>query len=144
MTKIPKGAYTVIAGKRHRLTRPKKSYRKQLEKSLDEAIKLFVKNRDHWKCCTPNARFKCSGAISWGHLFSGCGKSLRWDTRFIFAQCQSHNNQHEHRPDIMTDWFREKFGEKLYREGKRLLWTTKRFTLEELEQLLHKFRNYGD
>ena len=140
MTKIPPGAYTIIAGRKRKLTRPHKSHRKSLEEQVETVFKAYIRNRDK-KCCTPNAKIFCGGPLTCGHLFSGAGKSVRWDERFAFGQCRNHNYQHEHRPEIMTSWFINTYGKRLFNQGYHRSWRIKRFSLEELESLLKKFRN---
>ena len=145
-SKILRGAYVKIAGRKHRLDKPtrkfsrsKKSRRKILEATVEMLFRAFIRNRDK-KCCTPDIRIKCGGPIQCGHLISGAGKSVRWDERFAFGQCRNHNKLHEYRPEVMTIWFINKFGKKLYHEGEYVAWTTKKHTLAELEELAEKFK----
>jgi hypothetical protein len=137
MTQIPAGAYVRI-GRRNYPLRPKhKSRRKVLEKALDAAFSLYVRQRDK-KCFTPSP--SCGGVLQCGHLFKRSDRATRWDERFAFGQCAGHNKLHEHQAQIMTAEFIRRFGAKLYLKGEQLKRTIKKHSLAELESLLGKYR----
>jgi len=136
MTQIPKGSYVRIGRRKYPLRPKRKSRRKQIEAALDVAFSLYIRRRDK-KCFTSNG--KCRGVLQCGHLFSRRSRATRWDDRFSFAQCETHNFIHESRPEIMTAEFIGKFGNELYLEGVKLSQSVKKHSLAELEGLMEKY-----
>lgn len=83
----------------------------------------------------------CSDVLQCGHLFTRSDRSTRWDADYAFGQCSTHNMQHEYHPEIMTDWFVNKFGSVKYKNGVRLTSQVKKWALGELEDLIKHYES---
>jgi|SRR3990170_5166727 len=145
MTLPPKARWrNPASGKVYPLSRPKKSRRKQLEKALDEAFSEYIRARDG-KCVTP--RPGCNPDwLTCSHLFKRRYKGTRWDEECAFCQCAPCNGRHNHDPEHLTAYFlkvvSKKYGAKrvleIYEEKKAKAHAITKYTIDELEQLLHK------
>ena len=92
------------------MARIKKPNKKLLEKKLDIAWSLYVRNRD--KECQ-----KCHGAghISPHHAFGRRHHATRWDVDNGIGLCFPCHIHWAHRdPSGFTEWFRSKVGEEKY------------------------------
>jgi len=87
--------------------------RKKLVKKLDKVFGDYIKERDGNKCVICNMP-KEAVRIDPGHLITRASFATRWDEENCFAQCRGCNLTHEYRPEIMTNWFIQKFGQKKY------------------------------
>lgn len=116
----------------------KKSERKRLVARLDAVFSQYIRERDK-RCCTK--RSSCSDVLQCGHLFTRASYATRWDERYAFAQCSSHNYLHESHPEIMTDWFIRKFGLGAYQEGVKVHHKIKKFTDQQLRDLIDYYKS---
>ena len=110
---------------------PKRSERKRLVTRLDNIFSLYIRARDK-KCCTRTSR--CSDVLQCGHLFTRASYSTRWNILYSFGQCSSCNMKHEYHPEIMIDWFIDKFGLDAFKQGIRDHSQNPKFTNKELQE----------
>lgn len=115
--------------------RKPKSDRKKLVEKLDVIVSLIVRARDR-RCVLCGNRTNLTN----GHLFTRALYQIRWDLDNCHAQCIGCNFLHEFDPYPYTEWFRKKFGDKLYHDLYRKGHNGKRFSDLELKQLLAHFQ----
>jgi uncharacterized protein YjiS (DUF1127 family) len=95
--------YTIKRIWQHRTARQK------LTEQLDQLLHDIVILRDK-ACviCGANTQLQA------GHLFTRSYGRVKYDLLNVHCQCRSHNFLHEHKPDIFTKWFLDKFGKQAY------------------------------
>ena len=87
--------------------------RKKLIKKLVKVFGDYIKERDGWRCVICG-KIKEMLPIDPGHLITRASHATRWNEKNCFASCRNCNMTHEYRPEIMTNWFLQKFGAKEY------------------------------
>lgn len=106
------------------------SKRKKLIKDLDTLTSLIVRVRDkRCVCCGSMER------LTDGHLITRNCKIIRWDLTNNNCQCASCNFTHEFRPERYTEWWIKKYGLEAYEELVAQSKLTKKWTIEELENI---------
>ena len=117
----------------------KKPSRKRLVKSLDEVVSLIVRARDK-RCVQCGSTTQPTN----GHVLAGRFHALRWDIRLngnCHQQCWPCNYKHTHHQNFYHDWFRNKFGEKKWKELQYEYYgNTHKFTDKELREMLEKLK----
>ena len=104
--------------------------RKKLIKDLDVLVSLIVRARDkRCVCCGSMER------LTDGHLITRNCKIIRWDLTNNNCQCASCNFTHEFRPERYTEWWIKKYGLDAYEELVAQSKLTKKWTIEELENI---------
>ncbi len=88
------------------MKRKKISYRKQLERKLDDLCRQYTKTI-YKSCVTCGA----TDGLQWAHLFTARFRSTRWDVANFAAQCPGCNLKHEHDPYPYIKWFTSKYGQ---------------------------------
>ena len=87
----------------------RKITRKGIIRKLDTLAKEKIFERDGRRCVT------CGDyATDPGHLFTRRGYSTRWNLINIFPQCRACNIRHEQDPYPLMEYFRNRFGQKIY------------------------------
>ena len=114
--------------------------RKKLEKQLDKAFGDFIKERDNFSCCICGVT-KDTHIIDPGHLISRVNRSTRWHEDNCFAQCRGHNFSHEHHPEIMTQWYINKFGMDQYNLIVYTAGKSAKFTISDLKVMIDLYKN---
>ena len=75
-----------------------------------------------------------------GHLFTRSYGRVKYNLLNTHCQCRSHNFLHEHKPDIYTKWFLDKYGktayDDLYTEAHLPSEPIKTWQLEHIEDTL--------
>lgn len=86
-----------------------KTNRQKIVDRLDDLLHDIVVLRDR-ACviCGSTAELQA------GHLFTRSYGRVKYDLMNVHCQCRSHNFLHEHKPDIFTKWFLDKFGKEAY------------------------------
>ena len=82
--------------------------------------------------------------LNCGHLFSRAAMSTRWDFHDggnCYVQCAGCNLKHEFDFYPFSNWYTKKFGQKMYDELHARHWTTKKYSISELEELLETFND---
>lgn len=105
--------------------------RKQLEAELDAITRTIVLQRDR-RCviCGRTSNLQC------GHLVSRARRATRWDLKNCNAQCARCNAMHELNPRPYIDWFVAKYGQAEYDDLYIRGDSAKKWTLDELRELL--------
>ena len=125
--------------------RKKKTPRKKLEEELDKLSKDCAKLRDNYICqwCGKSG----SGSQIHGshvHPVSG-GKRLRWDLENIKALCAfCHRRRWHSNPIDAAKWFEEKFPDRWYYIQQQKQKGSKKWSLEELEELKKELLEYKE
>jgi len=115
-------------------TKMKKPSRKTLVKKLDQAVSLYIRNRDK-ACVVCGAVDKLNN----GHLFSRIAYSTRWDVTEdgnCHAQCWPCNFRHERDSYPFNNWYIMKFGKDKWDELHRRYSTPRKYKDFELIDLL--------
>ena len=112
-----------------------------LKKKIDTEFSLYIRRRDHYKCCTCGLTgSEKDGIMQCGHLFTRSCDSTRWNELNAACQCRGCNYRHEYDWEPMRRWFIRNYGndwyEALYREHK----TVKKYTRGELIELLEHYK----
>ena len=112
-----------------------KSERKKLVSTLDKVFSLYIRNRDK-QCviCGSRERLTC------GHLLTRTAYSTRWDEMNCACQCVGCNGRHEWDASKYTVWFLNKFGKKAYEELALRHYTIRKFTNEELKEMIQRYK----
>jgi hypothetical protein len=115
----------------------RKSERKRLTAELDKVFSLYIRKRDGNRCvmCGSTHRVQC------GHLFSRVAYSTRWSETNCFAQCASDNYRHEFQPQHFNAWFLHTFGQSVWDALYVLNQTTRKYSLDELRDLIDYYRS---
>lgn len=116
-------------------TKMKKPSRKTLVKKLDQAVSLYIRNRD--KACVVCGS---SERLNNGHLFSRTAYSTRWDVTEdgnCHAQCWPCNFRHERDAYPFNNWYIMKFGKDKWDELHRRYATPQKYKDFELIELLN-------
>ena len=112
-----------------------RSKRAGLKDELDRLTSLIVRKRD--KACVLCGR---TDDIQAGHLYSRRYLAIRWDLKNVNAQCSAHNILHNEHPHLYMDWFQRTFSEDALIELSERRWRAKRFTDEELKNMVCEYR----
>lgn len=93
------------------------------------------------KCVTcenfiPNSK----GRLHAGHWISRVNNATLFDERNCFAQCAHCNLFNEGSKPEFSKFILDKFGQKVYDDMITLSKTTKRFTIEELQELIQVYK----
>lgn len=100
---------------------------------LDAKYSKYVRERDNWRCITPN--HQCSDVIQCGHLIKRGKIWTRYDDDNCYAQCSTHNFMHNQYPEIMTEAVIMRIGEQKYLDLVKRSKNLQRFARAELEQV---------
>jgi len=113
----------------------------KLKKKIDIEFSLYIRRRDHFKCCTCGLMgSEKDGIMQCGHLFSRVALSTRWDDMNAFCQCRGCNMRHEFDWEPMRRWFIRIFGEDMYELLYRRHKKARKFTREELIELYQFYK----
>ena len=115
-----------------------KSQRKKLVAELDRVFSLYIRKRD--KCCVlcgTTERLQC------GHLFSRTAYSTRWHAANAHGQCAKHNLMHEHDAYPYHTWYINAFGREAFDELHEIYATPRKFTDEELTEMITHFKRFN-
>lgn len=116
-------------------TEMKKPSRKTLVKKLDEAVSLYIRNRDK-KCVVCGSTERLTN----GHIFSRVAYSTRWDVSDdgnCHAQCWPCNFRHERDAYPYNNWYIINFGKDKWDELHRRYATPRKYKDFELSDLLN-------
>ena len=119
-------------------TKMKKPSRKALVKKLDQAVSLYIRNRD--KACVVCGTTE---RLTNGHLFSRVAYSTRWDVTEdgnCHAQCMGCNLRHEHDAYPFNNWYIMKFGKDKWDELHLRYATPKKYKDFELIELIEHIK----
>jgi hypothetical protein len=119
-------------------TKMKKPSRKTLVKKLDQAVSLYIRNRD--KACVVCGS---SERLNNGHIFSRTAYSTRWDITEdgnCHAQCWPCNYRHEHDSYPFNNWYIMKFGKDKWDELHRRYSTPQKYKDFELIELIEHIK----
>jgi hypothetical protein len=117
--------------------RKPKSPRQKAVEDLDKVFSLWIRRRDGNRCvlCGSTNRVQC------GHLFSRVAYSTRWSEVNCHAQCANCNYRHEFQPQHFNAWFLRIFSQPVWDALYVLNQTTRKFTLDELRDLINHYRS---
>jgi hypothetical protein len=114
--------------------------RKQLEKKLDAVFRDYILLRGGGVCFCCGVSGEMA-VLQCGHLITRARRAVRWDERNAEIQCRTDNFLHEHRPELFTRLWILKYGEAAYDKLIRDSWTDKKYSLQELEDLIEYYKN---
>jgi len=127
----------------------KKKTRTQLKKQLDKVFSQFIRWRDaddsgYVNCFTCGAKKKAFGVgcIQAGHFQSRRHMSLRWDSEFgnVQPQCSYCNVLCSGQQFVMARRIDEIYGNGRALELEQMAKQTKKFTISDLEELIHIYK----
>jgi len=85
---------------------------KKLKIMADQALSLWVRKRDGFRCVTPD--LKCKGCMQGSHLIKKGRTRIRWEETNVHCQCAHHNYNHDQgfrpSPEILTNYVINKYG----------------------------------
>ena len=112
-----------------------KQTRKELTKKIDIAFSIYIRKRDK-RCviCGTAENLTC------GHLITLCRTATRWNVNNAFGQCRTCNYKHEFYPEIFFTWYVNHFGVDALNDLVRMSNTPKKYTIDELRDLLAIFK----
>lgn len=108
----------------------------RLIKKADIVFSLWIRARDK-KCVTKNPY--CSDNLQCSHLIRRGKKAVRFSEINCHAQCAHCNYLHNYEPHHYTNWFIREYGQLPYEDLCDKANTTKKFTREELEEIIRKY-----
>ncbi len=123
--------------------RKKKTERQKLEKKLDMAWKIAVKERDEYICQKCGKSVESTNCHASHVIPRSWGKRVRWELNNGKVLCfHCHMNWWHKNPTESGLWFKDKFPDRYeyLMEIKKL--GTIKYSLEELEELLEELTNY--
>ena len=103
----------------------------KLEKKADDVFAKHIRNRDK-TCITCGTIHKGTNS----HLFRRGRQSTRFNEYCNNRQCEPCNALHNTDSEPYKQWFIKKYGEEKYLEVEQLSWTIKKWTREELEEII--------
>ena len=115
--------------------RKPKSERKKLVAELDRVFSLFIRARDK-QCVICGKR----EGLTNGHLLTRTAYSTRWDEENCACVCIGCNLRHEMDASHYTLWYIRKHGLPSYEALVLKHHTPRKFTGEELKQLIERYR----
>ncbi len=108
---------------------------KNIDRRLTEAFSAYIRKRDPRCVVCGNAPTECA------HLFAGRHNSTRWDTRCAFGLCHfCHMSQHQDQPDMLKNFFLDRYGQDAYDGLVRLNNTVVRLTDEQKKAILDEIK----
>lgn len=117
----------------------------KLIKKADDVFAKWIRVRDG-HCYgqeIPGEAQRCKGHLCNCHLFGRGKKDIRFDEMNCNAGCSFHNQIHDHimrpQPWIYTGWFLKKYGVEAYNELNDRTNVIKKWTREELEEIITKY-----
>ena len=124
------------------MKRKKPSPRQKLQKKLDQAWKVAVKERDDYTCQHCGKQGSGSNIHASHVVPRSAGNRLKWDILNGKALCfHCHMNLWHKDPVRMGEWFREKFPDRMaYLDEQRALGHVK-YTDADLEDMLKEFED---
>ena len=109
----------------------------RLIKKVDSIFSLWIRKRDGEKCVLCGSRVRVQN----GHLIRRGKRSVRFDDVNCHAQCSSCNYKHNFEPEHYTNWFIREYGSAMYEDLVDRSRQTKKWTRDELENLIKKYEN---
>tara|TARA_R110002020_G_scaffold372305_1_gene583782 strand:+ start:100 stop:636 length:537 start_codon:yes stop_codon:yes gene_type:complete len=132
-----------------RITNMKKKTKSQLKKQLDKVFSQFIRWKDaddsgYVNCFTCGAKKKAFGVgcIQAGHFQSRRHMSLRWDSEFgnVQPQCSYCNVLCSGQQFVFARRIDEIHGNGRALELEQMAKQTKKFTISDLEELIHIYK----
>lgn len=117
------------------LKRKKKVPLNKLVKKLDAVFSVWVRNRDK-KCVLCGT----TNQLCNGHLLKRGKHATRFDEKNCNCLCMSCNYRDEFDHDLYVSWFLEKYGEREYLDLVKKGHTIKKWSRDELEEMLIKYK----
>lgn len=118
------------------IKRKKKVPLNKLIKKLDAVFSVWIRTRDNYTCVLCGSKLNpCCG-----HLLKRGKHSTRFDEKNCSCLCRNCNFLDELDHDLYVSWFLEKYGEKEYLELVRKGHTIKKWSRDELEEMLLRYK----
>ena len=119
---------------------PRKISIKGWDRKLNPLIRQIVIARDEgcvtcplWRKIKPD--YMPGDVLQGGHLFTRGAKSVKYDLKNVYCQCNRCNFLHEYHPDILTSYVLTIIGQEGYDRLVINRHTIKKWTASELELL---------
>ena len=109
-----------------------KPTKSSLKRKLDKEVSRIVRSRGECSKCRNNKYEKLQAA----HIFSRSMLSVRWDLLNVICLCAGCHFWAHREPILFTEFVREFLGENKYTELKHRAKSIKKWTLDELTELL--------
>lgn len=113
----------------------RKPTRSSLTRKLDQAVSLVVRSRGYCVKCG-NKRYEL---LQCCHIFSRKNRSVRFDLKNVICLCAKDHFWAHQNPILFTEFVREWLGEFEYTQLKIRANTPRKFTIEELQELLARY-----
>lgn len=127
-------------GKWRKSCKKAKTERQKVYKQLEDAWKVLVKLRASCVCEYRNCN---KTYLNSHHIFSKRHMATRWDLENGICLCSGHHTLNmfsAHQSPAFVDWIEEYIGEERYNRIKLKAYTIKKWTIQEMKELLEEFK----
>lgn len=114
-------------------SKPKKT---SLRKEADRLVGAAVRSRGICEMAGAGG-VQCGGHLQWCHIISRGYHAVRWDERNAFCGCQAHHVYFTHRPLEFERFVREKIGDEMFDELRRIALT---HVFPDVSEIVRRYR----
>lgn len=116
------------------------SAKKRAKKDAEDAMSLYIRNRDNWTCYTCGIRGDKYNMDN-GHLITATRSGTKFHEKNCHCQCKGCNIKHEDDYETYRRKFIEQYGEAYYDEMYAASWELMNYTTEDYHELEQYFKN---
>lgn len=118
-------------GKKEKPVKKQKSNRAKIKARIEELARKLILKIDDFKNWDD-----CKGVSCWNHLITKtAGDHVRWIPLNIFCGSMGANNRHEYDYTYMVNWFKNKYGDRVYDELVKYSHSGYKLTMSDLEDI---------
>lgn len=108
----------------------RKPTKKSLTRKLDKKVSEIVRGRGYCAWCKKTEGLECC------HIFSRRYRSVRWDVDNLVCLCHNHHFYSHSNPILFAEFVKDYLGKEKYTQLKHKAIMIKKWTLEEMSELL--------
>ena len=112
----------------------RKQTKSSLTRKLDKLVSQIVRGRGYCAWCKKTSGLECC------HIFSRRYRSVRWDFDNLLCLCHSHHFYSHSNPVLFGEFVREYLGEMKYTQLKQKAQMIKKWTVQDLQDLLEDLK----
>lgn len=115
------------------------SEKKRAKKAAEDAMSLYIRERDNWTCYTCGMRGDKTNMDN-GHLITASRSGTKFHEKNCHCQCKGCNRKHEDDYEPYRRKFVEQYGEEYYNELYVASWEIMNYTTEDYRDFEKYFK----